>query len=145
MNIYKATYNEYVLLEDISGEIFESEQGIPKSLTHIEDDKHPIWWYVLDNEIVVGTICAYFDNGECHMGRIAIIPSMRNRGIATKMIRQALEDLFSQGINIIYLEARDITVHMLEKMGGVVNGRAFEFYGDQCTPILIRKENYREK
>ncbi|MCD7839792.1 MAG: GNAT family N-acetyltransferase [Erysipelotrichaceae bacterium] len=142
MNICKVAYNEYVLLEELSGEIFESEQGIPKSLTHIDDDKNPQWWYVLDNESIIGTICAYFDNYECHIGRIAIVPFMRNRGIATKMIRHALEDLFSQGINTIYLEARDITVHMLEKIGGEVCGESFEFYGDTCTLVMIKKENY---
>ncbi|MCD7807725.1 MAG: GNAT family N-acetyltransferase [Erysipelotrichaceae bacterium] len=145
MNIYKATDDKFVLLEDLSGEIFESEQGIPKSLTHIEDDLHPQWWYVLDDETIIGTICAYFDNDECHMGRIVIISAYRNRGIATKMIRFALEDLFLQGVDTLYLEARDITVHMLEKMGGEVIGESFEFYGDSCTPIMIRKENYKSK
>ncbi|MCD7892432.1 MAG: GNAT family N-acetyltransferase [Erysipelotrichaceae bacterium] len=141
MNICKATHNEFALLEDLSGKIFEREQGIPKSLTHIEDDKKPQWWYVEDSKIV-GTICAYFNDKECHMGRIAIVSNYRNRGIATKMIRFALEDLFMQGIDTIYLEARDITVHMLEKMGGEVYGESFEFYGDSCTPVVINKRYY---
>ncbi len=145
MNIYKATHDEFVLLEDISGEIFESEQGIPKSLTHIENEKNPQWWYVLDNETIVGTICAYFDNDEWHMGRIVIIPSKRNKGIATKMIRFALVDLFMHDVDTVYLEARDVTVHMLEKMGGEVIGESFEFYGDQCTPVVIKKEDYTDK
>ncbi|MCD8028026.1 MAG: GNAT family N-acetyltransferase [Erysipelotrichaceae bacterium] len=145
MDILKAKHTDFITLEDISGEIFESEQGIPKSLTHIDDDNNPQWWYVLDDKIIVGTICAYFEDNKCHMGRIAIIPSMRNKGIATKMIRQALEDLFLQGVDTIYLEARDVTVHMLEKMGGKVNGEPFEFYGDICTPVVINKRNYIEK
>ncbi|MCD7949438.1 MAG: GNAT family N-acetyltransferase [Erysipelotrichaceae bacterium] len=142
MNVLKAKHDEFALLENISGDIFESEQGIPKSLTHIESDLHPQWWYVLEDDVIVGTICAYFDSGECHVGRIVVISSMRNKGIATKMIRRALEDLFSQDINTIYLEARDITVHMLEKMGGKVNGKPFEFYGDTCTPVIMKRKSY---
>ena len=46
------------------------------------------------------------------------------------------------GIEKVKIDARDITVEMVLKIGGRITGRKVSFYGYPITPIEINKNDF---
>ena len=122
--------------------VFETEQGIPPALNPIPEDKRPIWWCAEQDGAVVGTVAAFEEDGMCHMGRITIAPALRGHGLGAKLLRCTLRDLFAQGTDSVFLEARDTTVHILQKFGAEIIGAPTPFYVGNVTPIILRREDF---
>ena len=121
--------------------VFE-EQGIPRELDFIPEDRSPLWWCAEAGKTVIGAIASYKEDGKTHLGRFAIRPGYRGRGIGTRLLRCAVEDVFAHGVQRIYTESRPVTVAILEKMGAKISGETFPFYQGVCTPVDICKEDY---
>ena len=49
------------------------------------------------------------------------------------------------GIEKVKIDARDITVEMVLKLGGEITGRKAKFYGHSITPMEIQKEDFNHK
>ena len=141
MNIRRARASEMDEIMSLVCDTFE-EQGIPKELNHIPEERVPIWWCAEENGTIIGTIASYTEDGKTHLGRFAVKPDHRGSGIGTKLLRFAIEDVFANGAEKIYTESRPVTVKILEKMGAKVSGDTFPFYKGVCTPIDISKEDY---
>ena len=121
-------------------QVFTGEQGIPAWMHHIPPERTPMWWCAAEEDTVVACAAAYCEDGVWHMGRIAVQPGLRGRGIGTKLLRRALGEIFAGDIDCVHMEARDATVRILTRMGAEVTGEAFGFFGDRCTPICICRE-----
>ena len=67
---------------------------------------------------------------------------MRGRHIATGVVNPAAPSAFDQGVDAIYMEARDITVAIVQKMGGRVTGEPVPFYEGTVTPVMLEKERF---
>ena len=76
------------------------------------------------------------------MGRIAISPALRGQHWGTVLLQFALQEAFAQDVGEIYLEARDATVHIMEKLGAKVIGATTVFYQGNITPIVLQKEAF---
>ncbi len=118
------------------------EQGIPRELDHIPDALAPVWWCARDQDRLVGSIASYTEEGKTHLGRFAVRPEYRGRGVGTRLLRFAAEELFSRGVERIYTESRPATVRILLKMGGRITGETFPFYKGVCTPVDLCREDY---
>ena len=119
--------------------IFEQEQRIPKTLTYIPAEKHPQWWCAEEDGVIVATVVAYAENGVWHMGRLTVAQELRGQGIAPRLIRFALEDLFEQGVEELHMEARTAVVRILETFGAEITGEAVPFYEGTITPLCLKK------
>lgn len=53
---------------------------------------------VLSNNQIIGCLLADFDDGNCHIQRISVFPDYQNRGAASFMIRQMVNDAKQNGI-----------------------------------------------
>lgn len=124
--------------------VFEGEQGIPASLVPISEENSPIWWCAYMAENLVGAVAAWDFETQMHLGRYAIQPDYRGLHIGTRLAQFAIEDIFSRTIDKLYIEARDITVKIISKMGGEVVGEPSKFYDGMVTPMILSKENYRK-
>ena len=141
MNIRRAEAEEMDEIMSLVCDTFE-EQGIPRELDYIPEERSPIWWCAQADGTVIGTIAAYTENGKTHLGRFAVKPEYRGSGVGTRLLRYAIEDVFAHGAEKIYTESRPVTVRILEKMGAKVSGETFPFFNGVCTPIDISREDY---
>ena len=57
-------------------------------------------------------------------------------------LKTAAAFVFDQGVDAIYMEARDITVAIVQKMGGRVTGEPVPFYEGTVTPVMLEKERF---
>ena len=76
------------------------------------------------------------------MGRLTVAQGLRGQGIAPRLIRFALEDLFEQGVEELHMEARTAVVRILETFGAEITGEAIPFYVGTITPLCLKKDRF---
>ena len=123
-------------------EVFAGEQNIPAALNNISEDLKPIWWYAECESEMAGVIAGWTENDAWHLGRFAVNRELRGLGIGKQLITFALTEIFKHGAEDIVTEARDVSVAILEKLGGKVTGEPIDFYGEPVTPMIIEKEAF---
>lgn len=122
-------------------QVFYNEQNIPKDLLPLPKDSQR-WWCIKKNHQLVGLAAAWQLNSEWHWGRLAIHDTLRGLGMGKKIAAKSLEDLFHQGVDKVIIDARDITVAMILKLGGKITGPTTDFYGFPITPMAIHKKDF---
>ena len=122
--------------------VFDGEQGIPAKMTYIPEEKQPKWWFAERDGRVIACVACWVNGDELHMGRFAVLPELRGQGMGKILAKRAIQDLFEEGHEILYMEARDATVHILLQMGAEVTGETFQFFGENETPMMFRKEKF---
>lgn len=127
---------------DLVNRVFGGEQGIPRELHPLPDRLRPQWWLAGQEGRVVAAAALYEEDGTWHMGRIAVAPELRGQGIATGLLDFVLRDAFSQGVPRVFLEARDATVHIMQKFGAKTAGKPLLFYGSAITLIVLEREDF---
>jgi len=145
VTIRKGTIADMDAIMALLESIFEGEQDIPHQLHAVPESQKPEWWCADLDGRVVGTVALYLmEDGHWHMGRFVLSGNLRGQHVATRLLYAAMDDVFSpeRDIDIIYTESRDATVHILEKMGGIIVGEPREFYKGAVTPVNLRKEDY---
>lgn len=132
-------------LEDIHQlqlDVFHGEQSIPSAMIPLAADQSPKWWCALVDSVMVGAVAAWEVNHEMHWGRFATRKEYRGMQIGTKLARFSLDDLFSQQVKDIYMDARDATVNIICKMGGEVVGESTPFYEGTVTPMILNDQAF---
>ena len=76
------------------------------------------------------------------MGCITVAPSLRGQHRGTFLMKSVLTEVFAQGVDEIFLEARDATVHILRGFGAQIAGEPFTFYRGRVTPILLKRVDF---
>ncbi len=123
-------------------EVFTGEQNIPAELHDINEDLKPVWWYARIDTEMVGVAAGWIEKDQWHWGRFAVDKKLRGMGIGKKLAVFTLGEIFSLGADKIYIEARDITVGILKKLGGKVVGEPVDFFGDSVTPMILEKQDF---
>lgn len=123
-------------------EVFTNEQNIPVELHNIEEDLKPVWWCAKIDSEIVGIAAGWIEKDGWHWGRFAVNKRLRGLGIGKKLAIFSLNEIFNLGAEKISVEARDITVDLLKKLGGKVAGEPINFYGDFVTPIILKKHDF---
>jgi predicted GNAT family N-acyltransferase len=131
-------YNSAILFLE---NVFYKEQNIPKELIPLENENQK-WWCIRSSDEIVAIAAAWEVKSEWHWGRLAIHKKLRGFGMGKKIAIKSLDELFQMGIESVKIEARDITVEMVLKMGGKITGRKAKFYGHSITPMEIQKEDF---
>ncbi|WP_238883774.1 GNAT family N-acetyltransferase [Clostridium sp. YIM B02551] len=142
MNIEKVKQENMEEVIKLSIEVFKKEQHIPEELIPISEEFEPIWWCGKLNGEIVAVVASWKKEGEWHWGRYAVDKKLRGKGLGKKIALFSLNEVFNLGAEEIYIEARDITLKMLEKLGCEVIGNAEDFYGDRVTPIVLKKNKF---
>ena len=142
-----ATADETPHILAMQRDIFSGEQGIPGDMNDAFLAKNPILWCAeskTDGKIYAATV-SWQENNETHWGRFVVLPSARGRHIGTKLAQTSFEDLFTMGVEKIYMEARDSTVRIVCGMGGKITGEPYEFYKGTVTPVVLERKDYVRK
>ena len=61
----------------LAGQIFETEQEIPRALTPLPPENRPQWWCVEEDGALLGGVALYWEDDAWHMGRFVISPALR--------------------------------------------------------------------
>lgn len=131
------THEAILFLENV----FSEEQNIPKELVPLKS-KEQEWWCIKSNDEIVGTVAGWKVELEWHWGRLAIHKKLRGLGMGKKLVWKSLDDLFKMDVEKVRIDARDLTVGMLLKIGGKVTGSKSSFYGYPITPMEIAKKDF---
>lgn len=138
----KLSSNYYEAVMKLVIEVFNKEQNIPEEIIPVSPKLKPIWWCIRIGEDIIGVVASWVENDEYHLGRIAVDKKFRKLGIGNKLIINSIEEIFAIGGERIYLEARDVTVKILQKIGGKIIDNPVDFYGDLVTPVILKKSDY---
>ena len=141
----KASVEEYPLIIALQTEIFCGEQKIPEELIDAFLANEPTCWCAEQSGRIVGSVAAWQECGEIHVGRFVVLPEMRGQKIGTRLLNHAVRELFDSGAEVLCMEARDTAVRILLGMGGMICGESFEFYLGNVTPMKLEKKAYMQK
>lgn len=141
----KATDLDMNNIIQLESDVFNCEQRIPSALIPLAPKYFPQWWCALLDTSMVGAVAAWKDMNQVHWGRFATRQNYRGLHIGQKLAQFSLEDLFSQGIEEIHMDARDITVKIICRMGGKIVGNPTLFYDSNVTPVVLYRKDYYRK
>lgn len=126
----------------LATEVFTYEQSIPEELVPIKEDLKPTWWCAKIGEDIIGIAASWIEEGEWHWGRFAVDKRFRGLGVGKKIAIFSINETYNLGAEKIFIEAKDITVKILEQFGCDVIGETVEFYGEPVTPIIIERSSF---
>jgi predicted GNAT family N-acyltransferase len=116
--------------------IFVHEQGVPAADEFDSYDLTATHLVALLDGDLVGTLRILFLDEHVKIGRVAVAPSARGRGIATRMMNHAMEHARGLGRTKFYLTAQVDKLALYEKLGFVAFGDEFQ---DGGMPHLAMK------
>lgn len=145
ITIKKATEDEIKELLNLCTEVFSNEQDIPEDLIPVNEKNEPEWWCLSDKGEVIGSLCLWKEDEKIHMGRFAVKKQYRNQHLGTGFAKFVLANVFSSGVGEVYLEARDETIRIMQRLGAEIAGEKKPFYKRNVTPIVISEESFEAK
>lgn len=142
VTIREATSMDMSDIMKLQVKVFAGEQEIPEDIIEVIGEDVTRWWCAAIDSLVVGAVAAWKEDNQIHWGRFAVNNTYRGKQIGTRLARHSLEALFSQGVEEVYMDARDATVGIICSMGGKIIGKPVPFYKGTVTPVVISREDY---
>jgi len=116
--------------------VFIEEQNVPESIEL--DDRDRNCSHVLASDELGNPIGTARIDGSGKIGRMAVLPEHRGRGVGTRMLEAIMEHGRSRGITDFHLSAQVSAVGFYRKMG-------FDAYGEQFQEAGITHINMRKR
>lgn len=126
----------------MQADVFSGEQGIPCEDVDAFMAKEPVCWCAESDGKLYAAAAAWKENNQIHWGRFVVFPAARGQHIGTRLARFSFAELFHEGVDKIYMDARDVTVKIVCGMGGKIVGEPYKFYGGNVTPILLTRDDF---
>ena len=117
-------------------EVFVHEQHVPADEEFDSYDLTATHVVALDDGNVVGCLRILFLDEHVKFGRVVVASSARGKGIATAMMRFAMDHAAALGHHRFYLTAQTDKLALYEKLGFVAFGDQFQ---DGGMPHLAMK------
>jgi predicted GNAT family N-acyltransferase len=111
--------------------VFCGEQGVPLALERDGRDGEALHLLVRAGagEPAVGTLRVLIEHGCAKVGRVAVAPSWRRRGVASEMLSAALDRARREGCTRAKLAAQVDAVELYRRLGFAVESAPFEEAG----------------
>jgi predicted GNAT family N-acyltransferase len=107
-------------------EVFVWEQKVPEEEEHDEYDLTARHYVALSEGEVVGTLRLIDYPEHIKIGRVAVRMAWRGKGVARKLIEQAMADMRASGRDRFYLTAQSDKLGLYEKLGFAAFGPEFQ-------------------
>lgn len=94
---------------------------------------------------IVGWCCCRFLDDQAELLKIAVIGSMRKRGVASVLLTHLLKDLADRGVQALFLEVRSRNFPALRfyrKHGFTEIGRRQRYYSSPDDDALVLERNF---
>ncbi|MET0050946.1 MAG: GNAT family N-acetyltransferase [Candidatus Thiodiazotropha sp.] len=118
---------ERTLLASVRVPVFIDEQGVPPELEWDDDDLTAYHLLALDNEQQAIGSARLLGSGQ--IGRMAVLPAWRNRGIGTALLLALMEEADQRQLDRLFLHAQVHAVPFYERLGFVPLGEVYEEAG----------------
>jgi predicted GNAT family N-acyltransferase len=109
--------------------VFVDEQRVPREIELDRDDPHARHFLAVDSGKAVGTARVVLRRGNAKIGRMAVLKPYRQKGIGTKLLKQAVRQARQAGAKKIYLHAQVAVIGFYEKLGFRCVGPIFDEAG----------------
>lgn len=109
-------------ISTIRRRVFIDEQRVPEELEWDGLDGDALHLLALDDGHAVATARMLADG---HIGRMAVLPEHRRRGIGGRMIKQLLGEAQGMGLKSVYLDAQVQALGFYQRLGFVCHGEVF--------------------
>lgn len=110
-------------LAAIREQVFMQEQSVPAELEWDDEDDDALHLLAVNSEMApIGTARMLKDG---HIGRVAVVPQWRGRGVATTMMQQLHKIATSQGHDEVFLDAQVDALPFYEGLGYIAVGEVF--------------------
>ena len=106
--------------------VFVQEQAVPVDLEQDEQDAGARHWAALAAGTCIGTVRLTADG---HLGRLAVLPQWRRRGIGALLTRKVVEYARMHGATEVDLNAQTHAIPFYEALGFRAEGPVFEEAG----------------
>lgn len=126
----------------MQADVFSGEQGIPAEDIDAFMAKEPVCWCAESDGKLYAAAAAWKENNEMHWGRFVVFPAARGLHIGTRLARFSFAELFHEGVDKLYMDARDATVKIVCGMGGKIVGEPYKFYEGNVTPVILTKDGF---
>ena|SRR5436190_13665587 len=120
-------------------QVFCDEQGVPRELEvdGLDDRAMHLLALPADSARTIGTLRLLVDGVEAKVGRVAVAPCWRSRGVASRMLSAALEEAEQRGCRRASLAAQLRATGVYERAGFRIASEPFEQAG--ITHVLMRR------
>jgi predicted GNAT family N-acyltransferase len=105
--------------------VFAGEQGVRPEADRDGRDGEATHVVAVDGGRVVGTCRLVFQGGVARLGRMAVEPELRGRGLGTAILREAEREALAAGSRRISLHAQLRARSLYERDGYVQRGQEF--------------------
>jgi predicted GNAT family N-acyltransferase len=122
-------------LQDIRRQVFIEEQKVPVELEWDEFDDSATHFLVTFSDKAIA--CARLKT-DGQIGRMAVLPGYRDRGIGTKLLQSVLLVAAEQKLDNIYLHAQESAIPFYEKQGFTAVGKIF-YEADIPHRVMLKK------
>ena len=111
-------------------QVFYGEQKVPIEEDVDEHDRDAQQLVAVDAQgLVIGTLRLLSFGAEAKIGRVAVSPRWRRRGIASRMLEIALARAREQGFERVRLAAQVVAIALYEQAGFAVESAPFQEAG----------------
>ena len=118
-------------------EVFIVEQGVPPDVERDDSDATAVHVVASCDGEVVGTARLTRDE-EARIGRVAVLPSLRRRGIAGLMLAALEAEARKLGVHEVSLHSQSYVQSLYDKLGYEVTGPPFVEAGIDHVPMSKR-------
>jgi len=118
-------------------DVFIVEQGVPEELERDEADDSAVHVVASHGLVIIGT-ARLTREGEARIGRVAVLPYWRRRGIAGLLLAALEAEARRLGIAETSLHAQTYVQALYERHGYAVTGPAFVEAGIDHVPMSKR-------
>lgn len=118
--------------------VFIDEQGVPEALEWEDRDALCHWFLARDPTDAAVGVCRLVPGGG--LGRMAVLPDWRDRGVGTALLSLALAEARRRGWRQVWLHAQVRVMDFYARHGFVPVGEAFEEAGIAHRKMILRLE-----
>jgi predicted GNAT family N-acyltransferase len=128
--------HERVRLSRVRRAVFVDEQGVPEDLEWDTDDAGAVHLLAVDVEGQAIGCARLLPDG--HIGRMAVLPAWRGRGVGRALLAAALDAALARGHALVQLSAQTHAAAFYARAGFVAVGAEYEEAG--IPHVVMHKE-----
>ncbi len=138
MNIRYATEADRPAVFALRFEVFVDEQQVPPDIEIDEEDDHALHIIAEADGTPVGCARLLLEDGEGHIGRLAVKKIYRGQGIGAAICRFVIDDCRRRGCTRVWLNAQLRATGFYEKLGFSPVGETFWEAGIEHVTMDMR-------
>lgn len=120
---------QFAHIREIRRRVFVQEQGVSTANEFDDTDREAVHFLAWLDDAAVGTARLYGEGGVARIGRVAVLASVRGRGVGSAIMEQALLEARRLGYDEVVLHAQTRVRSFYGRLGFRAEGEVYEEEG----------------